>query len=468
MTHPHEAPTEVLVRQPAITPLAAPSIDPPRPAPPPHRDPPQHRLVRDLCLGLVRLFYPEIRRTGRHVPGQGPVLVVANHPNGLLDPLVLRVALQRPIGFLAKSTLFGNALGRLVLSAFDALPVYRSRDGEDTARNQQTFALCRDRLTQHGWLAMFPEGTSHSDPSLKSLKTGAARIALSYVEQTRKRLEILPVGLLYEAKATFRTRVAATVGGPIDVLAFAHEHGTDFAAAQLLTTRIASALGDVTLQTDSDELWRGLLAVAAWTVGDDLAAREARARQLASAWRDLCHHDPERAAQVLDQTREFVRMLAAVGVVDPLRLEPHPHRPIRAVLPLLLGWPLALSGMLLGWLPYRLVRPLATKLARGETDVIGTLKLLLGLVTLLAADLLEAGLATAWAGWRVGLLVLVLAPLLEFCALRYGERWTLRRQALRAAWLRWTEAGVADELAARRRELVAVVEAALQEQARGP
>ena len=62
-------------------------------------------LIRVWALGLVRLFYPMRAASGvANVPLSGPVIVVANHPNGLLDPLMVRLALRRPVGFLAKST----------------------------------------------------------------------------------------------------------------------------------------------------------------------------------------------------------------------------------------------------------------------------------------------------------------------------------------------------------------------------
>src|SRR3954449_7472368 len=111
-------------------------------------------IVRWLAEALVRLYYP--RRTvegAAHLPASGPVLYVPNHPNGLLDPLVLRVAVGRPVQFLAKSTLFGNPFGRLAMNAFGCVPVYRAQDrqaaAEDrAAANERTFAVCRERLSK--------------------------------------------------------------------------------------------------------------------------------------------------------------------------------------------------------------------------------------------------------------------------------------------------------------------------------
>jgi 1-acyl-sn-glycerol-3-phosphate acyltransferase len=129
--------------------------------------------------------------------------------------------------FLAKSTLFGNPVGRAAMKAFGGIPVYRSRDGEDTTKNDRTFALCRDALSAGRNIALFPEGTSHSDPAMKPLKTGAARIALSAVEAgaVSGPLPIVAAGLLFEDKTTFRSAVSVTFAEPIDVAQFAAEHG---------------------------------------------------------------------------------------------------------------------------------------------------------------------------------------------------------------------------------------------------
>src|SRR5262249_40272225 len=160
---------------------------------------------RWLGEALVRLYYPS--RTvegGERIPPDKPVVFVLNHPNGLLDPLLLRVATGRPARFLAKSGLFANPLGRLAMNAFGSIPIYRAHEAgaraADVSRNDESFARCRAALAAGEALALFPEGVSHSDPQLRPLKTGAARIALSAEAEGRGALgvTVVPVGLYYE------------------------------------------------------------------------------------------------------------------------------------------------------------------------------------------------------------------------------------------------------------------------------
>lgn len=432
------------------------------------------RATRAACLGLVHLFFRQIRATGlQHLPKTGVAIVVANHPNGLIDPVVLRIAAGTPLGFLAKSTLFGNPLGRIALAAFAGLPVYRPRDGADTSQNDRTFALARQRLLDGNWLALFPEGTSHSDPAMRPLKTGAARLALSFAEaHPLQPLALVPAGLLYEAKGTFRSAVAVHFGEPIELDEFARRHGTDFAAAQKLTAELHEALAAVVLQADSQLFLRGLLAVAAWTnpqAAGDLAVRQALAQSLAEAWQRLVANDQQAAIAIVERVRRFDQELTAAGIADPWQMDAPPPTAgqlFRGGFSLLAWLPLAVIGAVLGWPMYRAIRPLAERIAGTETDLVGTVKLLLGLLALPAWWAAEASAAGWCCGAAVALAVGALGPLCGYAALAWSERWDRRRQVLKTFWLRGRRSELAGQLRIHRDELVAAVHAALGQMAR--
>lgn len=411
-------------------------------------------LVRGAFLGLLRLFYPQVAVRGAMPDGGAGCILVANHPNGLLDPLVVRVAVGRPVAFLAKSTLFTVPVLRGWLAAFDGIPVYRAKEG-DTAQNERTFTLARARLDAGAWVALFPEGISHDAPRLAPLKTGVARIALGCEGPVR----IVPVGIVYEAKETFRSRASATLGAPIDVAPFRAQASTDErAAVQALTERVADGLHAVMLEADDAELWNGFVTVASWLVDDaDVGARDARARELAHAWKALSARDPAEAHAIADEARAFARSLEQLGVRDPLGLAEgrvvDPLRGAGRLLPLVPLAPLALLGALLGWAPYRIIRPVSERLAKGEIDVVGTYKLLLGVVVLPAWWLAQSLLIAWLVAWPAGLAALALAPLTGYVALRWDERLTARRDLLRTGWLAATQADVTRALTARRAAL---------------
>ncbi len=158
-------------------------------------------MISALFEALVRLYYPvRVVEHADRFPAAGPVVLALNHPNGLLDPIVVRVATGRPVRFLAKSTLFDNPLGRAAMRAFGTIPVYRAHESGDRAgdvsRNEESFALCRAELARGGAIALFPEGASHSDPALRALKTGAARIALSAEAESHSASPWCPWGFI--------------------------------------------------------------------------------------------------------------------------------------------------------------------------------------------------------------------------------------------------------------------------------
>ena len=418
---------------------------------------------------LLRLYYPQT--LGSHLerlPDAGPVIVVANHPNGLMDPVVLQNALDRPLRFLGKSTFWNNPIGRFTMESLEVLPAHRAHES-DTTKNEATFARCREHLAAGGWLALFPEGKSHSEPTLQPLKTGAARIALSAAAEGLPGLRLLPVGLLYEQKETFRSGVSAIVGNPIEVADLLPAYAEDPRAAGVeLTARIRAALAEVVLQANDGELLRGLVAVATWTADDggiDVAARDQRALRLAATARELAISDPERLDALMVSTRRFAAAMAEAGIRDPFAVEqPAPVRLAFGLLSLLLLWPVALLGAALAWLPYRAVGLIALRIAGTETDIFGTVKVLLGLLMLTLTYLGWALAAALLAGPLAGLAMLLVGPLTGLAALRFDERWQRRKQALRGVWVA-SQRERAESLRAARQQLCDEIEVALEQRA---
>ena len=159
-------------------------------------------VARWAARAVCRLFY-HVDRAGAP-PSAGAVLLVANHPNALLDPAVVWATAGRDVRFLAKSTLFDGPL-RPLLAAARAIPVYRGReDRVDSARNAEMFEAVGAALAKGDAVCIFPEGMSHSAGRLVTLRTGAARIALA-AEARGTPVELVAVGLNFERKARFRS-----------------------------------------------------------------------------------------------------------------------------------------------------------------------------------------------------------------------------------------------------------------------
>jgi glycerol-3-phosphate O-acyltransferase/dihydroxyacetone phosphate acyltransferase len=218
------------------------------------------RLIHFVFGVAVRIFFRRIELFNSSVlPKESGIIFVSNHPNALIDPLLLFIALPRNIAFLAKSTLFKMPVVGFLIKAVGALPLYRQQDeGQDVSKNNETFRLTRELLKSGGAIAIFPEGVSHDSPKLLPLKTGAARIGLGAVSvgtnPSSLKLKIVPVGLFYTNKTKFRSEALLHFGEPIDVLPVeldAHGHPAK-EEVRKLTAEIEAGLREVTLNAESD------------------------------------------------------------------------------------------------------------------------------------------------------------------------------------------------------------------------
>src|SRR5688572_20858101 len=181
-------------------------------------------MIRRLIVSLVRLalriYFQRIEVTGlEHVPRDTPVIFVLNHPNALVDPVFLLCLAPRRVSFLAKEPLFRMPVIGYLVKALDSLPVYRRQDeGQDVTKNEETFVAARKLLAKGGTIAICPEGVSHDEPGLRPIKTGTARIALAAVSTGEVRnLKIVPAGLYYTSKTSFRSSALLYFGTPITV-----------------------------------------------------------------------------------------------------------------------------------------------------------------------------------------------------------------------------------------------------------
>src|SRR5262245_4886520 len=175
-------------------------------------------MVRRAPL-LSSLFFRDIELAGaEHLPDDRPVVLVANHVNGLVDALVLMAVLRRYPRFLAKDTLFKILPLVPFLRLARVIPVHRAKDGSGGGeRNASAFRSCREILGRDGVVALFPQGISNDEPRIQRVRTGAARIALEAGIDDGAPVVTVTAGLLYDDKARFRSRALVRLGEPVPV-----------------------------------------------------------------------------------------------------------------------------------------------------------------------------------------------------------------------------------------------------------
>jgi 1-acyl-sn-glycerol-3-phosphate acyltransferase len=423
------------------------------------------RLIGALARAVVWLFY-RAERVGPPVP-EGPALLVANHPNALLDPAMVWTTSGRATRFLAKSTLFKGPFAPL-MRASGALPVYRRADaGEDTSRNAEMFAAVARALADGEAVCIFPEGTTHSRGRLDPLRSGAARIALAS-EAAGVGVSIVPVGLNPNQKAVFRSRAAIFYGPAFRCADLVPEYRREPAAAvRTLTERITDRLRSLIVEANPsselhlvdriDELYcgaRGLQSTA--------EARIARQRLIASGLADLRARDENRLEMVLHHVRAYDTALARVGLSDSHLEGSYPGAVVRrfvireALLAVVL-LPLAAAGYVLFAVPY-LVTDLIARVP-AHLEVKSTWKLIGGALVYGAWVAGLASIAAVFLGWTAAALVLLLVPALGLLALAAIEHEDAVWDAIRAYVLvRSTPTSLKRRLVRRRGELAALLE----------
>lgn len=175
------------------------------------------RTLRAIAQLATLGWFRAVEVAGRdRVDWRGPVLVVANHSGGFVDPALLTAVLPRVPRFLAMASLWRFWPIRPALAFAGAIPVRRAQDGA-TGGNVDAFAAAHEVLRGGGVVGIFPEGHASDEPHLLPVKTGAARIALGASRGGVRGIRIVPVGLIYERKQTARTRAYVRVGDPLSI-----------------------------------------------------------------------------------------------------------------------------------------------------------------------------------------------------------------------------------------------------------
>ena len=100
------------------------------------------RMARRFARGLARLYYSRIEISGGdRIPESGPLLLVANHANSLMDPVIIGIVAGRPVHFMAKAPLFQIPVFGRLLFALGMVPAFRAVDNpSEVGRNVESLS----------------------------------------------------------------------------------------------------------------------------------------------------------------------------------------------------------------------------------------------------------------------------------------------------------------------------------------
>lgn len=416
-----------------------------------------YHALRAAAAVALRWYYADIVVQGaERIPRAGPLIIVSNHPNALVDALVVSTTLRRRVLLTAKATLFEHPLLAPLLRAVGVVPLRRARDeragrqGETVSvgRNTESFRQVTDVLLRGRAVLVFPEGISHDEPALAPLKTGAARMAFTAAAAGARGIRLLPLGLIFEQKEQPRSRVLVRVGESIDLDAWRDRTGSSDATR--LTADLDASLRHVTLNFASEAraqravaLARALAAITEAPPTLDhprsLATEAGLARRVEAAT-DALESAPASVAADADafiarvdalEAHLLARGAALADVQISPRLRHGARFIVREGIVVLGALPFAFLGRVMHWLPLRVARVLAMRpLARDPSrDQPAMRTIVLGLAFVLLWYALQALLAAHWFGIAAAVLwlvILVLAGRVDF----------LLRDRVQRAWRR--------------------------------
>jgi 1-acyl-sn-glycerol-3-phosphate acyltransferase len=355
--------------------------------------------VRGFARFWVRRFFRKIQVAGTENIPTGPVIFAINHPNNFVDSMLVGYAIERKIHYLATAQLFRNKLLSLFLQNVGVIPVYRKQDDASHGeKNISTFQACYEILEKGGAIGIYPEGTTHSEPRVRRIKTGAARIALESEKLHHPGVVLVPVGLNFSVRKSFRSEVVVNIGAPIAVAPYLEKYSAQpVETVELLTEKLQQALENEVIHIDQPEMDRLVKEIEEIYKGElirDLA--EIRgvskaevdsfrlSKRLVAGIEFFNQKDPDLIRKLHADIHIYKSRLKKVKIHDDLikKMAENPttyRRFLLRIILMIITLPIGLWGAINHFLPYRLSRFFTRKIAKRETDY-ATVRILSGIV----------------------------------------------------------------------------------------
>ncbi|MFK7756338.1 MAG: 1-acyl-sn-glycerol-3-phosphate acyltransferase [Flavobacteriales bacterium] len=226
-----------------------------------------YATLKPFVNWACRLFYRNlhVRNAAQLNETQAPVLLISNHQNALMDPLLCCITSPKQLNFLTRADVFKKPWAKKILFSLNMLPVYRPHDKVNILEsNAPTFKESLRRLENNQVISLFPEGTHQPDQNLKPFKKGAARLVGDLFDSgSHSKFIIQPVGLHFTNIMHSGYPGFAHFGEQVEVhaseLDLVQENRSKMVLA--LTTRLQQILQKYVVHIDEDELYTKKLFV---------------------------------------------------------------------------------------------------------------------------------------------------------------------------------------------------------------
>ncbi len=149
-------------------------------------------FMRFVSWLMVRTLYRlELHGIEKHVPDEGPALIVCNHVS-YMDALILSATIPRPVRFVMYWKIFRIPVMRWIFRTARAIPIAGARENPELMRH--AFDAIDAALAEGELVGIFPEGALTKDGEIAAFKSGVEKI-LARAAARGQAVPVVPMAL---------------------------------------------------------------------------------------------------------------------------------------------------------------------------------------------------------------------------------------------------------------------------------
>lgn len=217
-------------------------------------------IIYYIKTGLF-FYTKKIKIVGKeNIPKKGAVLFAVNHPNGLLDPLLVTTNAPRNTYYLVRAAVFKKPLVKKFLATLNLMPIYRIRDGvKELSKNTEVFNDCYEILNNQNALMIFPEGSHDKRRTVRTLSKGFTRIIFGALNKyPALKITVIPVGITYQNISQFPSKVAIHFGKPISANEYYNSNELNN-SINAIKEEVSNQLKEISAHIPADENYETIL-----------------------------------------------------------------------------------------------------------------------------------------------------------------------------------------------------------------
>lgn len=399
-----------------------------------------YQLLRVIVRITLRVFFRKIViQKKEELPTKGPLIVVVNHPNTFMDPIIVASLFKQQVGFLGNASIFVHKVVNTIFEYFHVIRVYRQKDVPEGEKpdNSRSFRDSHKYLGKGNTLLIFPEGNSYHELKLRKIKTGAARIAFGAEEAHDFQLgiRIIPIGLYYSNPKRFRSKLYINVGLPFALKSFISDYQDDpLVGVQALTDRIKKELEANVIANEDDEQEELFMKIKRiykrrllenFKQANDAYEEFRLTKELSKAIHYFKISYPDKYQEIKHKVERYIEIMHQMDLKNgSLKSYYSSMRKLSVSVAGLLyaigGFPVYLFGLIQNYLPYKLPYWIARSITK-EIEYHAPIMMTLGIIVFpsfyLAYGLLVYNNVTSNTWWLS--LYLLLLPITGFYVLHY-------------------------------------------------